>query len=666
LIQPQQPTIQRANEPHLTGEPPAPTRSRARRASAPLDVRAALLVVFAAGCTVSPLFRGYYDFSVWGWLALAVLVAALAVVFAGPVRPFRPALLVVGGLLSLWLWSYLSQTWGESANGALTEANRWLLYAAAFTVVLGLLRTRRDVGLVLGVTALGIAVIGAYLAVRMATGDGASLFFGGRLNDPLGYTNGQAAFFALGFWPFVAVAERRHVLWSPVAVALATMLAALMVLSQARGVALAMAASAIVVLAAIPGRRQRLWVLLAVAACLAPAVSSLLDVYSSAGHASHGSAVRHAGASILLAPVLAGLVWAVANAAVTAVQTRGPGGRRAVQKVSRVAGASLAAAVLVAAIVAAPSAVRTARTQVHNFIHLKSGADSSRFLSGGGNRYDYWRIAWSSFTEHPLDGVGAGNYAPDYFLHRRTIEDIRQPHSVELQTLVELGIIGAIALGLFLVGVALGLARRARAARADFAERAIAVAAGGTFVAWLAHTSVDWLHLLPGLTGIALASGAALCASTPPAPQREVFRRGWRVAVIAAGTLVAFGALTVARPLLAQHDRTQAQHAVARDPAAALRSANRSLSLDPDPLPTYYAKSAAYARLGDYPDARETLLMAARREPRAFITWTLLGDLAARRGSVATARRYYARAAQLNPRDRELRRRAAHPPVASG
>jgi hypothetical protein len=666
VSRPQQPTVQRANHSQVPAPPPRPTREARVLSGSRLDLRAVLLVVFGAGCAVSPLFRGYYDFSVWGWLALAFLVGSLAVVLARPARPTRAALCTLGGLLVLWLWSYLSQTWGESAHGALTEANRWLLYAAVFTLVLGLLRTRWDVGLVLGAAALGIAVIGGYVAVRMAAGDGVSLFFRGRLNDPLGYTNGQAGFFALGFWPFVAAAERRHVLWSPVAVSLATLLAALTVVSQARGVVFAMAASAIVVLAVVPGRRQRLWVLLTVAVGLAPAITSLLDVYSSAGHASFGSAVRHGGAWILLASAVAGLVWAAANSAVAAAQRRGPGGHRAVHTVSRLVGGGLAAVALIAAIVAAPGAARTARTQVHDFTHLGSDAGRSRFLSGGGNRYDYWRVAWSSFEAHPLRGVGAGNYATDYFRHRRTTEDIRQPHSVELQTLAELGLVGAIGLGLFLVGAALGLARRARAGRADSAERAIAVAAGGTFAAWLAHTSVDWLHLIPGLTGIALASGAALCASTgTPVSQRPVWRRASTVTAIAAGALVAFGALTVARPLLAQHDRAQAQHAVARDPAAALRSANRSLSLDPDALPTYYAKSAAYARLGDYADARDTLLVAARREPHAFITWTLLGDLAARRVDAKAARGYYRHALQLNPRDRELRRLAARPPVVT-
>ena len=105
-----------------------------------------------------------------------------------------------------------------------------------------------------------------------------------------------------------------------------------------------------------------------------------------------------------------------------------------------------------------------------------------------------------------MRGIGAGNYDRTYFLERRTTEDIRQPHSIELQTLGELGLVGGVLLAVFLVAVLAGFARRARAAADEPRVRGLAVAAGGAFLVWLVHTSVDWLHLIPGITGIALAS----------------------------------------------------------------------------------------------------------------------------------------------------------------
>ena len=72
--------------------------------------------------------------------------------------------------------------------------------------------------------------------------------------------------------------------------------------------------------------------------------------------------------------------------------------------------------------------------QYDDFVNLRvDQSDSTRFLSGGGYRYDYWRVAWLEFKDAPLRGQGAGNYDDLYFIERRTSEDIRQPHSLPLQ-----------------------------------------------------------------------------------------------------------------------------------------------------------------------------------------------------------------------------------------
>ena len=111
--------------------------------------------------------------------------------------------------------------------------------------------------------------------------------------------------------------------------------------------------------------------------------------------------------------------------------------------------------------------VDRARTEVRAFKNLDSGSaaeSSTRFTSGGGNRYDYWRVAVNQFKDHPLKGIGAGNYDRTYFLERRTVEDVRQAHSLPLQVLGDLGLVGGLGLLLFVGAVLAGFARRARAA----------------------------------------------------------------------------------------------------------------------------------------------------------------------------------------------------------
>ena len=84
---------------------------------------------------------------------------------------------------------------------------------------------------------------------------------------------------------------------------------------------------------------------------------------------------------------------------------------------------------------------------------------SSRLVSLQSNRYAYWRVALRAFGSEPVHGVGAGGWAVDWLRWRPFAEGAQDAHSLELQTLAELGIVGLALLAAFLAGV--GLAARA-------------------------------------------------------------------------------------------------------------------------------------------------------------------------------------------------------------
>jgi tetratricopeptide (TPR) repeat protein len=229
-----------------------------------------------------------------------------------------------------------------------------------------------------------------------------------------------------------------------------------------------------------------------------------------------------------------------------------------------------------------------------------------------------------------------------------------------LQALGELGLVGGMTLTLFIGSLLFGFSRRVRRASENLVDRGLAVGAGGAFLVWLVHTSVDWLHLIPGVTGLALACGAVLVgpwdrssAERAPRPRRLV--------VVACAAMIVFGAGLVGRSALAEKYRADARGDLAHAPIRAVHKANESLALNDEALATYYVKAAAYARLDEYDDARATLMEATRREPHDFVVWGLLGDLAVRRGNLLHARQAYTRAARLNPRDPALARLAADP-----
>ncbi len=684
------------------------------------------LLVAGLGAGLSPFFFAYYDASVWVPIGLALVLACAIGVVARPTCPAGPAALAIGGLLGLGVWSLGSTIWAESVENAVVDGNRWLVYGALLLLLSMLLlaRSERRSAVLLGAAGLGVAAVALSVLARLLGANPGTLFLVGRLNSPLGYINGEGCLFVMGFWLCFAVAEARRALVAGPAAGMATLMACLALLSQSRGTALAMLGSLILVVALAPGRTRRIYGLLLVAAGVAAAAPQLLRVYDHTVAESVPAGTGHAaGRAALLAALGVGVAWALLTWAWELLRSGGI----SVPRARRVGAWLLVVPVVLALAAAVGSAHRIehyVHDQWHAFTHLAgAGADSSpsaggspvsaggsssssaggsqstaegsssssassRLLSGEGNRYDYWRIAWRVWRAHPILGVGAGNYPRFYYQQRATTEDIEQPHSLELQTLSELGILGALLLAGFVVGIAWGALRMRAPATRSSLVRALMVGALGAFSAWLVQTSVDWMHLLPGLTAIALVGAAVLTRPQPraatgaevptrrrssatdagpgrPNVQRTLASRPALAlgASAIAVTLVVAGA-SLSRQGLADLYRERAQQELAAHPAAAIAGANRSLGFDADAVETYYVKAAALARFDRAAAAEATLRKALAHEPENFITWALLGDIAVREHRLRTAGHDYVRAHRLNPRDPTLTELSADPAAA--
>lgn len=643
------------------------------------------LIVLGLGAGLSPFFFAYYDASVWVPVGLGIVLACAMGVVALPTRPDGPAALALGGLLGLGVWSLASTAWAESVENAVVSGNLWLVYGALLLLMLVLLRSERRSAVLLGAAGLGVAAVAISVLARLLGGDPGSLFLGGRLNSPLGYINGEGCLFVIGFWLCFAAAETRRALLAGPAAGIATLMACLAILSQSRGTAIAMLGSLIVVVALTPGRTRRVYGLLVLAGGVAAAAPDLLHVYDHTVAGSVPTGIGHAaGRSALLAALAVGAAWGLLTWGLGLLPASNASRAR------RVAAWLLVIPVVLALAVAAGSAHRIehdARDQWHAFTHLtnpstggssSASASQSRLLSGGGNRYDYWRIAWHVWREHPLLGVGAGNYARSYYQQRATTEDIQQPHSIELQTLSELGLVGALLLAGLIVGIAWGAVRMRPAARRSAVTRSLMVGAVGTFTAWLVQTSVDWMQLLPGLTAIAIAAAAIMvrprrlprpigAAARDPRfgdsrfgkalTSRPALALGASAVVV---TLIVAGA-SLSRQGLADLYRERAQNELSARPASALADANRSLEIDSDAVETYYVKAAALAHFDQAAGAVEALRQALTHEPDNFVTWALLGDIAVRERRLGVARHDYARAHRLNPRETILAELSRNP-----
>ena len=643
----------------------------------------AILTVLGAALGLSPFAGGFYPSTIWVPGGLGVLAVLTAALLAAPALPARRAIAAPLLLAALAVLSLLSALWTDSIQRAALEGNRLLVYAACLALLVVLLRSDRAAVAAFAAFVVGALAVAGWVLAGMLRGD-ETIFLGGRLHEPLGYVNGQANFFLLAFWPCLALAERRASptpggtargggpLPAGLALAAATLFAGLAVLGQSRGAVIAASAALLIVLVALPGRLRRIVALLVSAMCLAPALPALLDVF---GAGATDESMRDGAVALLPACAAAGAIWAL----LVALERRGTAAGLRPRRVVAIAVTALGVLAAAVAIASADRIERYVDGQYAAFVALdaESGAaTTSRLQSGAGNRYDYWRVALDVWRDHPVGGAGAGGYDRAYFARRATIEDIRQPHSLPLQVLAELGTAGGLLFAGAVLVVAGGAWRRIR----DGGREPVTVAALGVVTAWFVHAGVDWIHLLPGVTGLALV-GAALLMRAPghdDDAELAALRAGRAAGVgarrsraarlapaIAAGLAIALAALSLSRQGLTELYVDRAQAALARDPGRALVEANRALRLDREAIEAYYAKAAALARFDQAAAARSVLFDATRRERRNFVTWVLLGDLAVRTGDLRAARSAYARALRLNPREPGLARLAADPASAT-
>jgi O-antigen ligase len=147
------------------------------------------------------------------------------------------------------------------------------------------------------------------------------------------------------------------------------------------------------------------------------------------------------------------------------------------------------------------------------------GADPSRLSSIDTNRYRYWEVAISTWADHPVNGVGSGGYEVEWRKQRDRVDKSGDAHSLYLETLAELGVVGFVFLLAFLVGTAAAVVRLHRVAPGA------ATALAGGMATWAVHAGLDWDWEMPAVTLPALVLGAAAIAwseeLSPSAARRE-------------------------------------------------------------------------------------------------------------------------------------------------
>lgn len=616
-----------------------PLFPRARAAGIPQRFAWVVAGAGALGWAAAVLSGGLYGESSWGALTLVVLGAIGLVLTTERPLPTGSAAIGLACVALLVILAAGSALWAQSVDSTWRETCRLTLYAGTIALCVLVGRTRSGRWILAAAITGGAAIVSVWVWTRLIVGDAERAFIDGRLAYPLDYPNGLAFVFvvvalAACAWP---PSVRRGA--ATTLVVLASLGLDLAVLTQSRAVIVALAAGAGGLMLGT-GRQTRALALLCALLGTALALPATLAVYRStpgvSGATPEPGTVTTAVWVSLAGALAAGALWALGGTVASRLTIGGR--RRAVGVLTAVVLVASAAGALVATSFDPGDAARSA---LQRFERLDQSRSSTRFASQAGYRYDLWRVALDQAAAHPLLGVGAGNYADTYTQRRRNPSYVRQPHSLPLQVLAELGVVGLV----LLAGFASTLCIAAAAARAPSAG-APTIVAGSVCAAYAAHASVDWLHNLPGISlGACAAAGLLLGGARQAGTPRSVPRVTLVLVLLVCAGL---GAVT-GRHWAAERELESARTALASHPAKAARRAARAVALNPHSTGARYAQAAARAQLSDYTGARAALREAIRLEPNYYVGYALLGDLETRAGNRRAAARAYAQARRRNP-----------------
>jgi tetratricopeptide (TPR) repeat protein len=512
-------------------------------------------------------------------------------------------------------------------------------------------------GLALGIVSVGVLALVSELFPDFVGPGAPPSFFPSenRLSYPVNYWNGLAILAGIGF-PLLlraATAERNPVVRA-LALAPIPALTAVIYLTSSRGGA-ATAALGVVVFCVLTAPRLPALVATAVgfagsgaAAVMLAARHELVDgPIGSSAAASEGRS-----AAVLLLLVCAGtalVYWTWCRLA----EARIP--RRSSLEV-RVAAVAIFAFGLVAAVgvvdpvqkfndfKASPAEQRLAESD-YTKAHLLS--------ANGSGRWQIWAAAVDEWKKHPIAGEGAGSFEAWWARDGSLTKFVRDAHSLYLETLGELGVLG---LTLLLAAIGSGFVAAGRRLRSATGERRATIAAlCAALAAFLLSAGIDWMW---ELTIVAVVGIACLALLAGPATQESFVPRQTRprAAVVlvprAVFVVVCLVAICLEGGALLSQSRLEESQAAAKrgDAAAAISAADDARTLEPWASSPYLQIALLEEAEGNLRAARSHIADAIDREPDNWRLWLVSARIEVKAGFIGEARKSLARARSLNPR----------------
>jgi O-antigen ligase len=623
---------------HLLSEPIPRSFAARAVAFAPFGVIVSVVIGSAAA-------NGGYFESSWGWIALALGWCLCMTVTLTSAGFDRFELGFIGAWLCLAAWVLFTTVFARDAGLAFEEALRDLILPMAAAGALIAVRNvdRSVAALVLGIAT---ALVCAYsLATRLLPDRVGSYdpVAGARLSTPIGYWNGLGLFAALGVLFLLAGVPRGSARTRAVVGASIVVLASTLYFTFSRGAWVALLVGILTGLALEPDRLRSLGIVLA----LTPPAAAAVWLGSRNQALTHVgvelSRAAKAGHRLAIEIVILAIVGALSGAMTAAIGSRTTLSSGVVRAANR-ALIGLAVVAVLAATVAGGGPTSLVERARHSFAarppETHGDLNLRLFNLSGSWRGDLWRSALSNASAHLATGSGAGSFEAYWLEHRKIPKKVRDAHSLYLETLSELGVIGLCCL---LVALALPLLAIPSARRLP----AVPFVAGA-YMAFVIHAALDWDWELPTLMILALSAGAFIVRARRDFRPPPVRRRGQQLLVLGVAVPLMGLAFTglVGNLLLAR----SASASRAGDWTVAARDARRASAWLPLSARPLQQLGEAELSLGQAARARASFRRAINNAPD---DWELWFDLArASTGRVRTEA--LSRGMTLNPLSPEL------------
>ena len=604
--------------------------------------------------------RGEVGIVVWTLLLAGSVVGVLPV--AGTTRQGRALFALLGAFAA---WTALSLSWTDSVERSSSEVARVAGYLGVFGLALAVQGGERWRHMLNGIT-VGVAIVcGLAVLSRLEP----SLFparltgaflpgieIESRLAYPLNYSSALGALAAIGLPLLLAsTGSARTIFVQALAAGALPMVALTLYLTNSNLSVAAAGAGLIVFLCLAPDRLPKL-ATFGVSAAGSAVLFAAVEQREGLERGLPTPAASEQGDEMLVMIIVVCVGVALLQAAIglAARYARRPAWMRVPRTTARlVAGVAAAALVIV---VGSAGLLGGASEAWDSFKDRDgtSGADDQILNLSSSGRYQFWESAVEANATDPLKGIGPGTFEMWWAREGTEAGYVRDAHSLFVETLAELGIVGILLItGFSLAVLVIGAVR---ASRAPPSARAAIAAASGGCAAFVTAALVDWvweIAVLPiaffGLAAIAIAAGAASPDARRPGSEPAPWRRYGDCVILAALSLAALYAIVI--PLSATSALEDSRAAAAEgDLDTALAEARNAKAIQPYAASLVLQEALVLERLGELQAAVGAAREAVDDEPGHWQAWLVLSRLEQRSGDATASEQAYRRARDLNPR----------------